>query len=1290
MHIKQITISNFRSFRQQPEIHPFAATTNCVVGRNGSGKSNLFDAIQFVLLSPRFATLRTEERQALLHEGSGSAAVNAFVEVVFDNSDNRFSLENSDEVVLRRTVGAKKDEFFLQRKRATKQEVQSLLEGAGFSKSNPYFMVQQGKIQTLCLMTDAQRLALLQEVAGTTVYEDKKAESLVKMTENAQSIEKINEILEDIDTRLTELKGEKEELTVYQECDRKRKALEYTLYDKELRKARHVLDHIEHERSKHLEATAGLHEMARQTHDQIQNAEAQLKIKSQALKRNRVQLQNLEEDKTRTVTLRTQLDLQCQELQEQVQMGEETLVRTQAELKELETKITQAQEDLIARDKALKEGQAALQQLLQEKDQATRQADAIYAKQGRGKEYSSKEDRDRSLRKQIKKLQDLQKEKRDYLASQQESLGNLRRSTQDYERDIESKKEELRRKTESLQGLHKTLEEKTKNHYSMIDVRKDSWRQAESLQDRAKEARETYHQAVGVFRKSMPRATSMGIRALPRIVEQEGLVHGQQYFGMVMENMELKDPKYQTAVEAATQNALFHVIVDTDDTAARLMNRLEKERLGRVTFMPLNQIRVDNNTRYPQSNDVVSLLDRCVDYDPKVAKAMQHVFHRKLLARNAELASEWAEKAQMDCITLDGDICSRKGALTGGYVDLQKSRLRAHAAKKEAEAAFRSLDQEFRAADAKAKQAEQDVTNASQEVSRLQNKQSQLSRMVGSVETEVSEREAQLISSKRQAERIESQVIPPIEREIATISGDIGRLEEEIGTELVSSLSNEDRNTLDLIKDQSKALQDKISEQSEKVEDLIGDRRRVESLLEDNLLKRRQELTQVYREDDSGLVATSSTMLQDQRKRELEDRRQDLAQAIQDVESVDRKLAECRTVEEQIKGELRAAKQELDKLKGQDMKNSESLDKASEQSEKLMSKKSMNITKRDSYMRKIQELGSLPPPSELKNYQNQSISDLEKELERVNKKLKKYSHVNKKAFDQYVNFSEQRESLLKRKDELDKGAEKVKELVESLDRKKDEAINRTFRGVSKHFSEVFKELVPLGAGELIMRTALDDGNGDETDKEMESDGEGSPEKQKAKSLNPENPDVSLYRGIGIKVRFSAVGENFLMSQLSGGQKALVALALIFAIQRCDPAPFYIFDELDQALDSTYRQAVANLIQKQANNPDSPTQFITSTFRPELVAIARNCYGISHQNKVSSIHHMSRNDALKFIANLMSEEEAVGEITTIKSKGSKRDSRKRKSSEALEEDTTARTSLPATSEEGAAEDSEMAT
>lgn len=214
----------------------------------------------------------------------------------------------------------------------------------------------------------------------------------------------------------------------------------------------------------------------------------------------------------------------------------------------------------------------------------------------------------------------------------------------------------------------------------------------------------------------------------------------------------------------------------------------------------------------------------------------------------------------------------------------------------------------------------------------------------------------------------------------------------------------------------------------------------------------------------------------------------------------------------------------------------------------------MCVNKRETYATKIQELGALPPPAERQEFAAKSISDLMKQLEGVNKKLKKYSHVNKKAYDQYLNFSSQQETLMKRKEELDRSAEKVLELVESLDRQKDEAINRTFRGVSAHFKEVFKELVPLGEGELVLRTNLDE------EKSDDEDGATSPEKKK-KGYDPKNPDVSMYRGVSVKVRFSAIGENFMMSQLSGGQKALVALALIFAIQRCDPAPFYIFDEL---------------------------------------------------------------------------------------------------------------------------------
>jgi len=170
--------------------------------------------------------------------------------------------------------------------------------------------------------------------------------------------------------------------------------------------------------------------------------------------------------------------------------------------------------------------------------------------------------------------------------------------------------------------------------------------------------------------------------------------------------------------------------------------------------------------------------------------------------------------------------------------------------------------------------------------------------------------------------------------------------------------------------------------------------------------------------------------------------------------------------------------------------------------------------------------------------------------------------VNKKAFEQYSNFTKQRDQLLTRREDLETSAESIEELVQVLDQRKDEAIERTFKQVAKNFEEVFEKLVPAGRGRLIIQRRIDqdvDGNVDE-----DTDGE---EERKS--------SVDNYTGVSIKVSFNSKSDEGLrISQLSGGQKSLVALALVFAIQKCDPAPFYLFDEIDANLDAQYRTAVA--------------------------------------------------------------------------------------------------------------------
>jgi len=1229
MHIKQITISNFRSYRQQPEIHPFSPGTNVVVGRNGSGKSNLFDAVQFALLSPKFWSLRSEDRQSLLHEGSGSAAVNAFVEIIFDNSDNRFSIDSSstsDEVVLRRTVGHKKDEFFLQRKRASKPEVMSLLEGAGFSRSNPYFIVQQGKVNALCVMSDGDRLRLLKEVAGTTVYDEKKEESLRKMEENRSNVNKIRDSLVFMEERLEELRGEKEELSQYLTLDKNRRSMAFMLYDKELRKARETLDEIEHTRADDVEARAVLFEDVRETANSITTVEAMQKTKTNALRRNLVLVTGLGKDKRAAMTLRTKLSLQNTELQESIQQNEATLVANAQELSQLQTEIQSVQLELqTTLQPQYEDAKEALRHMTDERDEARKKMEGLYEKQGRARHFQTVQERDQYLTTQIDEVMQAMAEKDAFRAEQQDALANLRRTHQTSAGSLQTKTSEITQKTTNLERLQAHLEQTRVQRHDMAETRKSQWAEYDELSAQIGEARDATRRAQSALRKVTPRATNMGLEALRRIVQEEGLTPDKEYFGPVMENFQLVDgSKFRTAVEVAAQNALFHVIVDTDATAAKLMKRLEKDKLGRVTFLPLNQLRDEGGggIKYPESSDVTPILRRCLRYDPKVHKAMQHVFGKKLLARSVDVASTWSAQCDMDAITLEGDLCSRKGALTGGYVDHAKSRLKAKAELKEAEETLDKLLSTEHTSKQKTNALDLQITNLMTEKQRLEAKTTNLKYHLSRMEEDVASQNRQLNTMDKQIHTIGHDVIPPIDTELKNLQVQVNTLKEEIGTELSDTLAENERSMLKQLKSSQTKLERDMESQAQVLEDVSIKRQRLESLLEDNLFKRKRELEEEgaaelsghRRRSKAGKEQPASKVAQAQRVEDLERVKEELDEAVRTADEVECKLEDAKSVDANLRAELIAAKKDLEELRSKDLENKKKVEDAHKRDEKLMSKRCLCISQRELHMRRIQELGSHPPTNELDKYKSLSISALMKRLESTNKELKEYVHVNKKAYDQFVNFSDKRESLLGRKTEVDREAEKVKELVESLDQQKDEAINRTFRGVSAHFKDVFKELVPNGAGELVMHTSLDDDDDDNDEVSGKTDeAVDSSDKHKKSSTNP---SVNRYRGVGIHVRFSAVGENYIMSQLSGGQKSLVALALIFAIQRCDPAPFYLFDELDQALDSTYRAAVATVIQKQANS-ELGTQFVCSTFRPELVAVADRCYGISHQDKVSS-------------------------------------------------------------------------
>jgi len=372
------------------------------------------------------------------------------------------------------------------------------------------------------------------------------------------------------------------------------------------------------------------------------------------------------------LTHRTKLELSCEELRELIRTGEETLATNQRELERVEKDITTAQLDLQDRvQPKFDELKETVARASLDKEEAVKRIQGLYAKQGRGKQFRTKAARDAFLQSQIDELSSLQDEKEILLKEKEQMLANLRRTVTTGLKDIEKKASEKATKQSAVNELTKSIDDAKRERNELAEKRKGYWRTLDELNDRVSEAKEETKRAYSALRKLIPRATACGLDALSSIVQEEGILVNQQYFGLVLDNFEVSDPKFQTAIEVAANNALFHVIVDSDTTAARLMKRLEQDRLGRVTFLPLNQLNIDH-LNYPDSSDVVPIVEKCIHYDVQVHRAMQHVFGKKLLARSVDVAATWSAQCNMDAITLDGDLCSRKGALSGGFVDALK------------------------------------------------------------------------------------------------------------------------------------------------------------------------------------------------------------------------------------------------------------------------------------------------------------------------------------------------------------------------------------------------------------------------------------------------------------------------------------------------------------------------------------------------------------------------------------------------------------------------------------------
>ncbi|KAM1206163.1 hypothetical protein FF1_006838 [Malus domestica] len=1186
MYIKQVIIEGFKSYREQVATEAFSPKVNCVVGANGSGKTNFFHAIRFVL-SDLFQNLRSEDRHALLHEGAGHQVLSAFVEIVFDNADNRIPVDK-EEVRLRRTIGLKKDEYFLDGKHITKTEVMNLLESAGFSRSNPYYVVQQGKIASLTLMKDSERLDLLKEIGGTRVYEERRRESLKIMQETGNKIKQIVQVVQYLDERLKELDEEKEELRQYQQFDKQRKSLEYTIYDKELQDARQKLAEVEDARNKVSETSTKMYNTVLDAHEKSKELDKILKDLTKELQTLDKEKEAIEKRRTEAIKKRTELQLDVNDLEEKKTGNTRAKEDAMKQLQSLQKEIKDSEEEL-KKINPLYDNQVKMEmEITKGIMEREKQLSILYQKQGRATQFSSKAARDKWLQKEI---DDLERVLSSNLAQEQKlkvEIARLDAELSDRDVYIESRRTEIATIESLISQSHDGFNHHKTQRDKLQDERKSLWRKETELSAEIEKLRAEVEKAEKSLDHATPGDVRRGLNSVRKICREYNICG---VFGPIIELLDC-DEKFFTAVEVTAGNSLFHVVVENDEISTQIIRHLNSLKGGRVTFIPLNRVKAPRVT-YPQNSDVVPLLKK-LKFAPNYTPAFSQVFARTVVCRDLDVATRVARNDGLDCITLEGDQVSKKGGMTGGFYDHRRSKLKF----------MHIIMQNTKSINMK----EEELEKIDRSITELVTEQQKIDAKRAHDKSELEQLKQDIANANKQKNLIskacgnKKKSLADVETQITQLRASMAMKRAEMGTDLIDHLSPDEKDLLSRLNPEIADLKEKlISCKTDRFETETR-KAELETNLTTNLERRRQELEAII-----------SSVETENYNGEAEIKMQELNDAellVKDATEQLKRVSE--SIDSQSK-QLKRIKDEKTALKTLEDKYERTLQDEAKELEQLLSKRNVFLAKQEEYSKKIRELGPLSSDA-FEAYKRRGIKDLHKALHRCNEQLQQFSHVNKKALDQYVNFTEQREELQKRQAELKAGDQKIDELIKVLDQRKDESIERTFKGVARHFREVFSELVQGGHGHLVMMKKKD---GHHDDDDQDEDG-------------PRDADLEgrVEKYIGVKVSFTGQGETQSMKQLSGGQKTVVALTLIFAIQRCDPAPFYLFDEIDAALDPQYRTAVGNMIRRLADMAN--TQFITTTFRPELVKVSDKIYAVEHKNRVSRVNVVSKDDALDFI------------------------------------------------------------
>ena len=808
----------------------------------------------------------------------------------------------------------------------------------------------------------------------------------------------------------------------------------------------------------------------------------------------------------------------------------------------------------------------------------------LFARKGRGEQCATKEERDDWIREETKIVDEQLESKQIQVLELSKELKACQENFVGMEATLETRETE---RMELVQQMEKTEISLRQSVVTKAEVTRKltDKSQATNMLRQTREELVEEERNLEYKLKTIPglKQVMAGQASIMKVLDNNKRLQ-DCYYGMVINLFSCPDEMF-TAVDETAGMKLFNHVVETDMIATELMAELNRRKLpGVFNFMPLNRIRANQfDYSIVDGQDAFPIIEK-LQYDEDFEGIISFVFGKTLVCRNMDTVVRLARTSKLDCITLDGEKGSSKGVLSGGYVSLDRSKMANYDRHQAAVGKLGVVVTEIEHSEGEMVKLEQEMVFMTKEVEKFQNL---LAKNEGSLSKLVADCRLMFESGKDLKTKCleEEQRLGELTTDKKLMEATLFGLRKELGVEMNSQLSVEEKHVCEVLVKQ-------IEKSKASFKKKIRDKDELEkenSVVESKMVGLRKDMEEL----------SSEISKLGKRDREVEKAKLDLDNVAEQLGKEKERLAAANARENELNEEVKSLQSQEERKEKEASELREMLGDESRRKEKLFDRKIYLQKSIQKLGQKVNSLGGVQPEM-LERYKNVRRTVLGKELLKINQKLKKFDNVNKKALDQFVTFTEENERLVDRLNQLTQDKTRILNMINVLDTKKSEQILYTFKQLYKNFKQMFSRIVQGGRGELVLTgetVGLTDAD------RMES-------------------------ATGLTTSVSFTGDQAMknLDQLSGGQKSVVALAFILAIQQCDPAPFYLFDEVDAALDIEHRRAIAAVIHSQAGD----AQFITTTFRPEMLRHADQCFGVLFRGKASHVVPVTREEAENFV------------------------------------------------------------